>query len=192
MHSYTEHLRDRTRRCAVKHQINQGLYCLEREEEGHSFKKPRTLLWGDIVFCFVFFFKSLWGEMQINVQGELLEAIISAVANGSRPIEVFPQRKPSTCLPQFLSAFFYPASLTHFHVLFFTISPFLSPFSFHSNSQFYLCAYLFFWTKVFPYCLMVILSFPLMVIPHLTAGRWNMEASPILLICWQKSFFFLW
>lgn len=82
--------------------------------------------------------------MQIDVQGELLEANVSAVADGSRPIEVFPQRKPSTCLPQFLSAFFYPASLTHFHVLFFTISPFLSPSSFHSNSQFYLCAYLFF------------------------------------------------
>lgn len=60
--------------------------------------------------------------------------------------------------------------------------------SFCSSSRFYLCAYLFFWTKVSPYCLMLTHSFPLMVIPHLTAGRWNTEASPIFLICRQKSF----
>lgn len=83
------------------------------------------------------------------------------------------------------------SSLTRFHVMFCTLSPLHLSLHFCSNSQFYLCAYLFFWTKVLPYCLMPTHSFPLMVIPHLTAGRWDTEASPVFLICRQKKFWVL-
>lgn len=53
------------------------------------------------------FWKSLGGEKQINVEGELLEVNFSVVANGSRPSREFSQRNPSTCPPHFPSVFFF-------------------------------------------------------------------------------------
>lgn len=85
MHSYTEFLRDNTHERAVKHNTKQGLCCQRREGEGRSVKRPASS-WeeGSGVF-----WKSLWGEKQINVEGELLETNVSAVTNESRPIRTF-------------------------------------------------------------------------------------------------------
>lgn len=189
MHSYTELLKDSTHKRAVKHCTNQGLCWWGREEEGRPFKGPAPC-WEERSGVF---WKSLWGEKQINAQGELQKASISCLCGGkwiqTHP-RVYSKETPPLQFPFCLLLLSCISSLQlTFMCCFSTLSPFLSLCTFRSNSQFYLCAYLFFWTKVLPYCLKLTHSFPLMVIPHLTVGRWNTEASPIFLICRQKSSF---